>query len=103
MNKAKRNYVVDILIGIAFLIAGLTALVFLVPTTWIDFASSVTPTFLGLNFGIWQGLHKWGGIAMMVGVLLHLVLHWKWIINMTKNILPGSKAKQAEQSQMEES
>jgi len=93
MKKATRNYIVDILIGIAFLISALTALVFLVPTTWIDFGSSVTPTFLGLNFGTWQDLHKWGGLAMMAGVVLHLLLHWKWIINMTKNILPGSKAK----------
>lgn len=102
MNKAKRNYVVDILIGIAFLVAGLTALIFLVPITWIDFSSSVTPTFLGLNFGVWQTLHKWGGIAMMVGVVIHFLLHWNWMINMTKKMLPGSKAKLAEQRQMEE-
>ena len=97
MKKANRNYLVDVVIGVAFLVAGLSALVFLVPVNWIDFSSSITPTFLGLNFGFWQTLHKWGGIAMMVGVVLHLVLHWNWIITMTKKMLPGRKTRKNEQ------
>ena len=80
MNTAKRNYFVDIVIGIAFLVTALSALVFLVPTSWIDFSTSTTPTFLGLDFGIWQTLHKWSGIVMLVGVVIHQLLHWNWII-----------------------
>ena len=79
MNKANRNYYVDTMIGIAFLLAGISALVFLIPTGWIDFTVSTTPTVLGINFGIWQSLHKWAGIVMMLGVVLHQLLHWKWI------------------------
>ncbi len=93
MNKAKRNYLVDTLIGIAFLVAGLSALVFLIPVTWIDFSASTTPTFLGLDFGIWQTLHKWGGIAMLIGVVIHQLLHWNWIISETKKLLPKLKLK----------
>ena len=88
MNKANRNYYVDTVIGIAFLIAGISALVFLIPTDWIDFTVSTTPTVLGINFGIWQSLHKWAGIAMMLGVVLHQLMHWTWITSMTKKILP---------------
>ena len=80
MNKAKRNYYVDVVIGIAFLVTALSALVFLVPLNWIDFSTSTTPTVLGVDFGVWQLLHKWGGIAMLVGVVVHLLLHWKWIV-----------------------
>ena len=97
MKTAKRNYLVDTLIGIAFLVAGLCALVFLVPSSWIDFSTSTTPTFLGLDFGIWQTLHKWGGIAMLVGVVLHQLLHWNWIVVMTKKVLPMPKARKYEQ------
>lgn len=97
MNKAKRNYLVDTVIGIAFLVSGLSALVFLVPTSWIDFSTSTTPTFLGLDFGIWQTLHKWGGIAMLVGVAIHQLLHWNWIFAMTKTVLPKPQLKRREQ------
>lgn len=88
MNVAKRNYLVDTVIGIAFLVTAVSALVFLVPVSWIDFSSSTTPTVLGVDFGVWQTLHKYSGIAMLIGVILHQVLHWKWIITMTKKMLP---------------
>ncbi len=91
MNKAERNYFVDTLIGIAFLVVGISALVFLIPTDWINFSISTTPTVLGLDFGLWQSLHKWAGIAMLVGVAVHQLLHWKWIITMTSKILPRLK------------
>lgn len=91
MNKANRNYLVDTLIGIAFLVVGLSALVFLMPVSWIDFSASTTPAFLGIDFGIWQTLHKWSGIAMLVGVAIHQLLHWNWIVSMTKKVLPKPK------------
>jgi len=91
MNKAKRNYYVDTVIGIAFLFAGISALVFLIPTDWINFTVSTTPTVLRVNFGVWQSLHKWAGIAMMLGVVLHQLLHWKWIVAMTEKIVPQPK------------
>ncbi|MHC1739849.1 MAG: DUF4405 domain-containing protein [Anaerolineaceae bacterium] len=101
MNTAKRNYFVDTFIVIAFLVVGLSALVFLVPITWIDFSSSTTPTFLWLDFGIWKNLHKWGGIAMLVGAVIHVILHWHWLIDMTIKMLP--KAKLEENAQPENS
>lgn len=97
MNTAKRNYLVDTIIGISFLVAGISALVFIFPATWIDFSTSITPTFLGLDFGLWETLHKWGGIAMLVGVVLHQLLHWNWIITMAKKILPLPKSLKKEQ------
>ena len=57
MNQAKRNYIVDAVIGLGFVVTAISALVFLVPLNWIDFGSSATPTVLGINFGIWQLLH----------------------------------------------
>jgi len=32
----------------------------------------------------WVELHNWVGIALVVVVVLHLVLHWRWIVYMTK-------------------
>ena len=88
MNKAEKNFFVDIVIGIAFLITAVSALVFLVPTGWIDFSSSTTPTILGLDFGVWKMLHKYSGIVILIGVVIHQLQHWNWIITMTKKVLP---------------
>jgi hypothetical protein len=97
MSEAKRNYWVDTVIGVVFLVVAVSALVFLVPTSWIDFSASTTPTILGLDFGVWQTMHKYAGIAMLIGVVIHQLLHWKWIVNMTKRLLPRSKPPDREQ------
>lgn len=87
MNKSKRNYWVDMLIGAAFMVAAVSSVAFLIPVSWIDWTMSTTPTVLGLDYGVWQGLHMWGGIAMIAGVVVHLVLHLKWIVAMTQKTL----------------
>jgi hypothetical protein len=32
----------------------------------------------------WMDLHDWTAVALLVMLIIHLVLHWKWIIYMTK-------------------
>ena len=34
----------------------------------------------------WEDLHTWGGIAMTVIALTHLLLHWKWVTGMLKRV-----------------
>jgi hypothetical protein len=52
---------------------------------------------LGLGFGFWQDVHKYAGIVILVGVTLHLVLHFNWILSMTKKMLsPAKNRKTAE-------
>jgi hypothetical protein len=97
MSEAKRNYWVDAVMGIAFLVVALSALVFLVPSSWIDFSSSTTPTVLGIDFGVWQTMHKWAGIVMLIGIVVHQLLHWKWSVTMTKKVLPRPRLPKREQ------
>jgi hypothetical protein len=35
----------------------------------------------------WIDLHDWTAVALLVMVIIHLILHWKWIIYMTKKSL----------------
>ncbi len=47
---------------------------------WLDAALLV---ILMLTFGSGETggeIHQWLGIAMLAGVALHLILHWKWIV-----------------------
>jgi hypothetical protein len=34
----------------------------------------------------WEDLHTWGGIAMIGAAILHLVIHWSWVVNMTRRV-----------------
>jgi Domain of unknown function (DUF4405) len=31
----------------------------------------------------WRSLHDWFGLAMVTGVGIHLLVHWKWILHAT--------------------
>jgi hypothetical protein len=32
----------------------------------------------------WDDLHTWGGIAMIVAAIVHLVIHWPWVVGMAR-------------------
>ena len=82
MNKAKLNYWLDAAIGVAFLLSAISGLVFLLPA-----GLSSGSRILGLSTQAWDALHVWSSLAMIAGVLMHLVLHWKWIVSMTRRTL----------------
>lgn len=88
MKKARLNYGVDVVIGVAFLGSALSGLVFLIPPGWLPLPTSGLPTVLGLNFWVWDTLHTYSSLLLIAGVGLHLVLHWAWIWAMTARLLP---------------
>ena len=46
---------------------------------------------LGIDRSVWSDLHTWVSLVMIAGVVIHLVLHWNWIVCMTKRIMEGSR------------
>jgi len=40
-------------------------------------------TFI-LDRHTWLDLHAWVAVSLLVIVVIHLILHWKWIIYVTK-------------------
>ena len=89
-NKARINYYVDIIIGISFIVVALSGVILLFAGSG-GYQGGRNPRYahevLGLSRLLWKDLHDWGGIVMMGGVLLHLILHWKWFVCMTRNVL----------------
>jgi len=35
----------------------------------------------------WDDLHMWGGVVMIAVAMIHLILHWSWVVNMTRRML----------------
>jgi len=80
-NQSVVNYYIDIGLAITFLITAVTG-VFKMPFFFkyglINYSKY---PMLTINF-----LHDWVGMLMTALVLVHLVLHWRWIVTMTKKI-----------------
>jgi hypothetical protein len=90
MSKAKLNYLLDVVIGLAFVLSGVTGVAFLLMGSGgyqggrnSNFATSL----LGISRTTWSDLHTWASLVMIAGVGVHLVLHWKWIVCVTRQIL----------------
>ncbi|WP_332882055.1 DUF4405 domain-containing protein [Methanosarcina horonobensis] len=41
--------------------------------------------YMGLTKATWIWIHSRAGILMSVLVIVHLILHWKWIVSTTRN------------------
>ena len=92
MAKPKVNYWVDVVIGAAFIVSALSGLVFLLPV------SQGSLRVLGVSYRAWDTMHLWGSLAMIAGVLTHLVLHSKWIVCMTQRAFGLDKRRSARET-----
>jgi hypothetical protein len=80
MNKARLNYWVDVATGFAFVLSAASGLVFLLPSSLADGQLRI----LGVSYQAWNQLHTWSSLVMVAGALLHVALHWQWVVSMTK-------------------
>ena len=94
-TKAKINYWVDIMTGIAFVLSVLSGLILLFAGPGGGYQGGRNPQYqksiLFVSRNIWKELHNWSSILMALGVLGHFVLHWNWIVCMTRKLFGKSK------------
>jgi hypothetical protein len=90
VGRAKLNFVVDAVILVAFLVAAVSGLV-LMTMPHGGYQGGRNPDYnaavLSLDRGEWNDLHVWSSLGMMAGIVVHLALHWKWILCMVKRFL----------------
>jgi hypothetical protein len=77
MKKAAWYYWLDIVMGILALLLAISSLLL-----WIVFPKGFYAARV-----LWVDIHKWGGLALGVAALVHVALHWKWLIRMTRRYL----------------
>ena len=89
VGKAKLNFVVDAMILIAFLAAAVSGVV-LLRMPHGGYQGGRNPDFdaavLFLSRSEWNDLHVWSSLGMIAGVVVHLALHWRWIVCMVKRL-----------------
>ncbi len=82
MNKPKINFFVDLGMGVTFLVAAITGIL-----KYPGLART-----LGIQLtGTINRIHDRSGILLAAFVLTHLILHYDWIICMTKNFFKKDK------------
>jgi len=90
-GRNKVYLALDIVIALAFVLALLTGLVWLIPR--LSDGQNGQMVVLGLASRTWRDLHTWFSLVMIAGVLVHVALHWNWIVQMTKRLRQGKARK----------
>lgn len=77
MKRTNLNFLVDVLAAIALLgLAGTGILL-----TWILPPGTGHSLLLwGLDRHDWGEVHFWLAVAFMAGIVLHVLLHWAWVV-----------------------
>ncbi len=95
--RPKWNLLLNSVIAAAFLVTAATGLVFFFGLAGAGFQGgrAATQSWLLARDG-WRSLHEWFGLAMVGGVVVHLIVHWKWIAATVKrNVLGAFSARRA--------
>ena len=82
MNRIKLNYWIDVGLAISFFTCFYTGLV-----KWPGLIKIIgVSAYKTISFSNISRLHDVSGLIMGLLVAIHLALHWKWIVSVTKNI-----------------
>ena len=86
ISKNTINYILN---WIAFLL-GLTTLF----TGIIRFSNILAYIVINIgpvNVNLMNFIHRWSGLITGTIILVHLILHWRWVAKTTKNLLGVGK------------
>jgi hypothetical protein len=89
MYKTKINLVIDAMIGLAFIVEAVSGFVLWAVLPHGGYQGGRNLLYEGtFIFGrsAWLSLHDWFALVMVLGVLAHVVLHWRWITCMIRNL-----------------
>jgi predicted ferric reductase len=85
MDKNKLNFVVDFLALISFLVVAKTGLIilFFLPD---GVRQGRYQEFFGITKSTYSDIHNWAGVILIILVIIHVILHWQWIVCSIKNL-----------------
>lgn len=92
-TKARINYWVDVGLVIAFIVSMVTGII-----KWPGLFRTLGLSHQALPMYEISTAHDISGLVMILLVLLHIILHFKWMIGMTKNLF----RKKEEQKEVED-
>jgi cytochrome b subunit of formate dehydrogenase len=96
MNKAKMNYFLDLAMVFLFLVSAFTGILLFFMGSG-GFQGGRNPNFrnnlLGIPRNSLRDFHNYSGIVLIIIILIHIILHFDWILNMTKSFFRKNNKK----------
>ncbi len=85
-QKGRTNLILNMVVASSFLLCALSGLNFFVlPNSEIGGNQQVPGLLLSRNE--WDLVHTWSGILLISSALLHIAIHWRWLVRVTSGVL----------------
>lgn len=87
--RTRLNWLIDAGVFLSAVVAFLTGVYFLFLPVG-GYQGGRNPTFgvtILFERHVWEDLHTWGGLAMVLIAAAHLLYHWQWVVTMTRRVL----------------
>ena len=93
MRKVTQNYILFVFLFVLGLFQAVSGFImwFILPHGGGGLrGTAATAVFWGLEKNTWIALHDWTAVALLVVAVIHIIIHWKWIVRMTRSYLRGT-------------
>jgi hypothetical protein len=88
-TQTRNNWLIDAVLFIGALVASVSGIYFLFLPVG-GYQGGRNPMYgvkVLFERSTWDDLHTWGGIVMIAAAAIHIIIHWDWIVRMTKRIV----------------
>ena len=75
------NVVIDLVVAVSFALAAVSGVYF----RFVPGGRGAADPMLLFSRTTWDLIHTWAGVAMVMAAVIHFVIHWKWVVKVTKN------------------
>ncbi|KAF1076397.1 DUF4405 domain-containing protein [Methanogenium sp. MK-MG] len=82
MKRKDINYSIDMAMLLSFILCGITGII-----KWPGLAYSLGLDYQSLNIGVITLIHDWSGLALCILSMMHVIMHRKWLVTMTRRKL----------------
>lgn len=85
-KQTLNNWLIDVALFLGAIIAAITGIYFLFLPVG-GYQGGRNPMYgvtILFQRETWDDLHTWFGIVMIIAAAIHIVVHWDWIVSMTK-------------------
>ena len=89
MNKNKIYYFLDIIMFLLFIVVAISSVALYFLPSGVRRGS--WQLFWGVSKSDWLFVHKWAGIVLIILMFIHFLLHWRWVLETTKNYFKKNK------------
>ena len=95
--QTRKNWGIDCAVFVGAVIAGLTGIYFLFVTSGGYNGGRNAFYNVTILFGreTWEEFHLWGGLLMILAVAVHFLIHWRWVVSMTRRVVQAIKTGQS--------